>query len=103
MPKTIRYGFIGCGMMGQEHLRNLSLMDGVDVTAIFEPDSIMRNVSRRLFSKAIFMESEEDVIRSKKVDALIITSPNFLHCDQLKKISEIRQIPILIESLFVLP
>ena len=98
MLKTIRYGFIGCGMMGQEHLRNLFLIDGVDVTAIFEPDSIMRDECRRLVSDSNFVETEEDVIRSENVDALIITSPNYFHCDQLKKIVEIRQIPILIEK-----
>jgi myo-inositol 2-dehydrogenase / D-chiro-inositol 1-dehydrogenase len=24
----LRYGIIGCGMMGQEHLRNIALLDG---------------------------------------------------------------------------
>ena len=84
--------------MGQEHLRNLFLIDGVDVTAIFEPDSIMRDECRRLVSDSNFVETEEDVIRSENVDALIITSPNYLHFDQLKKIVEIRKIPILIEK-----
>ncbi|SVA62992.1 uncharacterized protein METZ01_LOCUS479990, partial [marine metagenome] len=27
MLKTLRYGFIGCGMMGQEHLRNLAMIE----------------------------------------------------------------------------
>ena len=85
-------------MMGQEHLRNLFLLDGVDVTAIFEPDSVMRNECFCLLPKATFMETEEDVIRSEKVDALIVTSPNYLHCDQLKKIAAIRQIPVLLEK-----
>ncbi|MFM1856132.1 MAG: hypothetical protein RLZ83_1441 [Pseudomonadota bacterium] len=41
MIDTIRYGFIGCGMMGQEHLRNLALVSGSVVTRIFEPDDGM--------------------------------------------------------------
>ena len=24
--KTVKYGIIGCGMMGQEHLRNIALL-----------------------------------------------------------------------------
>ncbi len=27
---TVRYGIIGCGMMGQEHLRNIALLPGPD-------------------------------------------------------------------------
>ncbi|MEY4734657.1 MAG: hypothetical protein RLZZ464_2723, partial [Pseudomonadota bacterium] len=29
---TTRYGIIGCGMMGQEHLRNIALLPGAQVT-----------------------------------------------------------------------
>ena len=35
------YGFIGCGMMGQEHLRNIALLDDVEVTDFFEPNEEM--------------------------------------------------------------
>ena len=38
---TTRYGIIGCGMMGQEHLRNIALLPGAQVTRIFEPDAAM--------------------------------------------------------------
>ena len=38
----LRYGMIGCGMMEQEHLRNISLPDQASVAAIFEPDAGMR-------------------------------------------------------------
>jgi predicted dehydrogenase len=37
--RTITYGIIGCGMMGQEHLRNIALLPGTRVAAIFEPDA----------------------------------------------------------------
>ena len=43
-----RYGLIGCGMMGQEHLRNIALLPGVEVAAIFEPDPGMHDIARRL-------------------------------------------------------
>ena len=38
MTRTINYGLIGCGMMGQEHLHNIALLDGTRVVAIYEPD-----------------------------------------------------------------
>ena len=82
MSKRLRYGFIGCGMMGHEHLRNLALIKGTEVTAIFEPDAGMRSESARLVPKARFTDSEEEVIRAEDVDALVISSPNFLHTRQ---------------------
>ena len=51
-------------MMGQEHLRNLAIIEGIEVTAIYEPDTGMRSESARLVPKARFTESEEEVILS---------------------------------------
>ena len=79
MLKKLRYGFIGCGMMGQEHLRNLAMIEGIVVTAIYEPDARMRSECAHLVPEARFTESEEEVIRAEDVDALVITSPNYLH------------------------
>ena len=98
MLKSLRYGFIGCGMMGQEHLRNLAMIEGIGVTVIYEPDTRMRSESARLVPKARFTESEEEVIRAEDVDALVITSPNYLHARQLEHISAIRPMPVLVEK-----
>ena len=98
MLKHIRYGFIGCGMMGHEHLRNLAMIDGVEVTAIYEPDTRMRSESAHFAPDARFTESEEEVIRAEDVDALVISSPNYLHAGQLERISLIRPMPILVEK-----
>ncbi len=35
---TVRYGIIGSGMMGQEHIANLAALDGAVVTAVADPD-----------------------------------------------------------------
>ena len=69
MSKSFRYGFIGCGMMGQEHLRNLAMIEDTEVTIIYEPDAGMRYASSRLVPQARFVETEEEVIRDKDVDA----------------------------------
>ena len=37
MNEQVRYGLIGTGMMGVEHLRNLALIPGAVVTAIADP------------------------------------------------------------------
>ena len=42
MGKIVKYGMLGCGMMGLEHLLNLALIDGAEVVAIAEPDPRMQ-------------------------------------------------------------
>ena len=98
MSKSFRYGFIGCGMMGQEHLRNLAMIEDTEVTMIYEPAAGMRSVSSRLVPQARFVETEEELKRATDVDALVITSPNYLHTRQLERISSIRPIPVLVEK-----
>ena len=41
VSSVVNYGIIGCGMMGQEHLRNIALLPEARVAAIFEPNQIM--------------------------------------------------------------
>jgi len=34
---TRNYGIIGCGMMGLEHINNVNLLDGAQVSAVYDP------------------------------------------------------------------
>ena len=96
--ETIRYGIIGCGMMGQEHLRNLALIEGAEVTAIFEPDAGMRARAAELAPKAAFMPSVEALLALADLDALLIASPNYLHVPQILQIAATRPLPLLVEE-----
>ena len=35
--ETVRYGIIGCGMMGMEHIENIGLLPHGQVSAVFDP------------------------------------------------------------------
>jgi predicted dehydrogenase len=94
----VRYGIIGCGMMGQEHLRNIALLAGAQVTRIFEPDDAMAAASLALAPGARRAASLEEVVASADVDCLLIASPNFCHADQLRQIAAIRPLPVLLEK-----
>ena len=37
MVRQVNYGLIGCGMMGQEHIRNIALVPGARVTVVHDP------------------------------------------------------------------
>jgi len=101
---TTRYGIIGCGMMGQEHLRNIALLPDTCVTAIFEPDADMRARSAALAPQAKFYDSLAELLQCDDIDCLVIASPNFRHAEQLKAIAAERILPILVEKpLFTTP
>lgn len=94
----LRYGIIGCGMMGQEHLRNIALLNGATVAAIFEPDAGMRAASGELVPQARMVASVAELLAVPEVDCLLIASPNYLHLAQLEEIARIRPLPVLCEK-----
>ena len=100
MPQAnspLRYGMLGCGMMGQEHLRNMALLQ-VQAIAIYEPDAAMRAAALALAPQARAVDSIDALIDAPDVQALVITSPNFCHAEQLLAIAARRPLPVLVEK-----
>ncbi|MFN3636221.1 MAG: Gfo/Idh/MocA family oxidoreductase, partial [Rhizobium rhizophilum] len=64
----LNYGIIGCGMMGQEHLRNIALLQGASVVAIFEPDAGMRALSAEAVPTADMVNSIEELLAVEAVN-----------------------------------
>lgn len=95
---TVRYGMIGCGMMGQEHLRNLALLPEAEVIAIFEPDAAMRARAAALVPDARMVGSMAELLGIAAIDCLLIASPNHVHVSQLEEIAAIRPLPVLVEK-----
>ncbi len=98
MSKTIKYGIIGCGMMGQEHLRYIALLEGASVVAIFEPDDEMAELSLSFAPDAVRVGSLDDLLAVDALDCLVIVSPNYCHLDQLEEIGAKRPLPVLVEK-----
>lgn len=76
---TIRYAIIGTGMMGQEHIRNLTVLGGVEVTAISDTDPSMRAAGSALAPKAAVFHSHQALLTADTFDAVVIATPNFTH------------------------
>ncbi len=95
---TTHYGFIGCGMMGQEHIRNIQLLNNTKVAAIYEPDAAMQRAALELVPDVKFTDSIEALLAIESIDCLVIVSPNFTHVDILKQIEALRPLPILVEK-----
>ena len=86
----VRYGIIGTGMMGIEHIENINALDGASVTAISDPDPGSRTLGQavaRLDDDAVFAD-HRDLLASGVVDAVVVSSPNFTHAEILHDVIE---------------
>lgn len=105
-PVMIRYGIIGAGHMAREHVRNIALTPGGQVTALCDPydDSLVltRAEVLRLHNAppdVMVYKSVADLLDSDLVDALVIASPNDTHVAVLKELfAHSRSLPVLVEK-----
>jgi len=104
MTTTLRYGLIGAGMMGREHVRNLGLVPGSAVTALSDPDAGSRAASareiERVFGRtpAVF-DDHRALLASGLVDALVVASPNDTHAGILADVFDRpAALPVLMEK-----
>lgn len=94
---TTNYGLIGCGMMGQEHLRNIALLTDTSVIAIYEPDEGMAKKAQALAPNAVITDSLESLLNIEALDCYVIVSPNFRHIEQLEILCQTPK-PLLVEK-----
>lgn len=98
MAQMVNYGIVGCGMMGQEHLRNIALLPDAQVAAILEPDQGMAAKARAFAPDAMMVANVADLLSVGSLDCLVIASPNHRHVEQLQEIAAIRPLPVLVEK-----
>jgi myo-inositol 2-dehydrogenase/D-chiro-inositol 1-dehydrogenase len=80
---TIRWGIIGCGSMGREHILNLAALGGAEVTALSDTFAGSREAAVVLCAQARFQprvfEDHRELLASGLCDAVAIATPNFTH------------------------
>lgn len=80
MNDEIRYGVIGSGLMGQEHLRNLLPLPGTKITALADPYSRSLREGRNLVSYPVeTFSSHQELLAAGICDAVVVASPNHTH------------------------
>ncbi len=94
----MRYAIIGAGMMGQEHIRNIALLQDAEVTAVADPDAGMRHQAATLAgpATAAFADHRE-LLAAELADVVIIASPNHTHVSVLNDVLR-TPLPILVEK-----
>jgi predicted dehydrogenase len=83
----VRYGLVGAGMMGVEHINNLAITPGAVVTALADPTQgslgwAKTALGDRADGVAVFDDAAA-LAASGLCDAVIVASPNYTHREVL--------------------
>ena len=87
MNNIIKYGVIGSGVMGQEHIQNINIIENAEVVAICDTNENSRNQTKSLVKDSTkFYNDLNELINNNIADAYIIATPNFTHINILERI-----------------
>src|SRR5688572_20490073 len=96
--QKIRYGIIGCGSMGREHIENLRALGGTEVTAIADPSPHSREQAAAILDGQVrLFDDHRALLDSGVCDALVVASPNFTHVTVMRD-ALATELPILCEK-----
>lgn len=78
--EKIRFGLIGCGSMGREHIENIRALRSGTITALSDPHAPSIAAAQALLdTPAAVFADHRALLESGLCDAVIIASPNFTH------------------------
>ncbi|MCC6868009.1 MAG: Gfo/Idh/MocA family oxidoreductase, partial [Burkholderiales bacterium] len=102
MTRHLRYGIIGCGSMGREHIENIQAMPradgGASITAIADPHAPSRDAALAICrSEPRSFDEPRELLTSGLCDAVVIATPNFTHAEVLRE-ALATDLPILVEK-----
>lgn len=93
---TTRYGLIGAGMMGREHVQNVALLDDVQIVAVSDPNETLARGTAELAGATLYTD-HQTMLGSEQLDALIVAAPNHTHHEILENLLR-TDLPILCEK-----
>jgi len=94
----LRYGVIGTGMMGIEHIQNIQAVEGVEIAAICDPvPESLEAAQASLDAPAQQFHDHRELLEEGGCDALVLATPNMTHVDILLDIVGVR-VPVLVEK-----
>jgi myo-inositol 2-dehydrogenase / D-chiro-inositol 1-dehydrogenase len=100
--RTIRYGLIGSGMMGCEHLRNINALPNAVTVAVAdpEPQSLEWAAEALVGQPAVSTYANHHALLEREdLDAIVVASPNFTHIDIVRDVMRLRpDLNLLIEK-----
>lgn len=95
--RTLKFGVIGFGGAGRPHVRRLNGLDGVTVTAVYDPKiSAIDEKNKSQYRDVVFTD-DLDQFLSADIDAVTICSPDHTHFYYAKRTVE-RDLHTLVEK-----
>jgi predicted dehydrogenase len=87
---TVRFGVLGCGYWGPNHIRNLTALRarGAVMAAAADPDDARRRHIADLYPGVRLVADADELIEAADIDALVIATPVGLHFDQARRALE---------------
>ena len=86
MSSELRYGIIGAGSMGREHIENIKVMGGGAITAVSDPHTPSQEAALALAPGAKVFTDRRALLESGLIDAVIVATPNDTHVEILKDV-----------------
>ncbi|MDX1690793.1 MAG: Gfo/Idh/MocA family oxidoreductase [Acidimicrobiia bacterium] len=85
MSEPVRYGIVGTGMMGREHIANLRHIDDARIVSIADPNEHSRRhaVAEGGLDGVAEFADHRDLVAAGGIDAVLVASPNDTHIDVL--------------------
>jgi len=81
----IKIGLIGIGKMGQNHLRNLTMLKQVEMLFIYDIDKELCSSLANEYDIKVSQDLENDL---KEIDGVIIATPTFTHYKYILQVSK---------------
>ncbi|CAA9490050.1 MAG: Oxidoreductase, NAD(P)-dependent, weak similarity to Myo-inositol 2-dehydrogenase [uncultured Sphingomonadaceae bacterium] len=101
MGEVVRYGLVGTGMMGVEHINNLAITPGARLVAIADPVERSLGWARKALGDAAdgisVYAGAAELAESGDVDAVVVASPNHTHREVLEPLFD-AEVHILCEK-----
>ena len=100
MAAPLRYGVIGTGMMGIEHIENILALDDTEVTAVADPHPASLESAARALGhppRGSFTD-HRDLLASGLCDVVVVATPNMTHAPILHDVLAVDDLHVLVEK-----
>jgi myo-inositol 2-dehydrogenase/D-chiro-inositol 1-dehydrogenase len=87
--RVVRYGVIGTGMMGVEHINNLLAIEGAAVVAAADPDQRSLDLAQHavgIDAPLARFADHRQLLAAGECDAIVVATPNHTHRDILRDV-----------------
>jgi predicted dehydrogenase len=85
--KEINLGIIGLGFQGKIHLLNSLRLKGVNVVGVADSSDKALSYAKKKGIKNVY-KNYEDLLKNDKLEAVVISLPNFLHLESAVRAAE---------------